>query len=57
MLLRQLNFGDCEFTITLRLLQRKNYTFQYLQFLLLLSETGLGPESCLAIYHPRTTSL
>ena len=36
-------------TTILRLLQRN---FLYLQFLLLLSERGLSPESCLVFSHP-----
>ena len=44
-------------TAILRSLQRKNYTFLYLQFLLLLGEKGLSPESCLAICHPRASCL
>ena len=41
-------------TTILRLLQRN---FLYLQFLLLLSERGLSPESCLVFSHPWVSCL
>ena len=54
MLLRQLN---CDVSSTQQLCyvdcKGKTPLFSYLQFLLLLSEKGLSPESCLAICHPR----
>ena len=53
MLLRQLNFGVLwGWQLITFTAKGKLSTFLYLQFLLLLSETGLDPESCLAIFHP-----
>ena len=56
MLLRQLNFGVL--SVYLRLLATKEkHNFFNLQFLLLLSESWLNPESCLAICYPRASCL
>ena len=44
-------------TTIVRLLQRKNSTFLYRQFLLLHSERGWSPESCLPICHPKASCL
>ena len=63
-LMMSVHFGDsaepwCIFGLTtfLGLVERKNSTFLYLQFLLLLSKRELIPESCLAISHPRASYL
>ena len=52
-----LNWCIVGLTAVLRLLQRKTPLFFNLQFLLLLSETGISPESCLAICHSKAICL
>ena len=53
MLLRQLNFGVLSVQQLLYVCYKEKIPFSFnLWFLLLLSEGGLSPESCLAICHP-----
>ena len=56
-LLRQLNLGVIGLTTIVHILQKKNSAFLYLQFLLLLSERGLSPKSCLVNCPPRAICL
>ena len=58
MFLRQLNFRVLSFFQLLYVnCKGKSQFFFNLQFLLLLNERGLSPESCLAICHPRVSCL
>ena len=58
MILKQLNYGVFSlYQLFYVYYKGKTPLIIKLYFLLLLSETGLNPESCLAICHPRASSL
>ena len=49
-------FVYCQFNSYSMFITKEKLQFSLTQFLLLLSEKGLSPESCLAIFHLRASS-
>ena len=58
-LFRHTDFGvlSVKLQIKFQLMEKEKLHFSQIEFLLLLSERGLGPKGCLVIFHPRASCL
>ena len=56
-LFRHTEFGALSVKQLFQLMEKEKLHFSSIQFLLLLSERGLGPKGCLVIFHPRASCL